>query len=199
QTHIGAGTVEPSEAKMTARAVLEKIEALSKQQSGLPILGPRKGKLLAELVRKHKPRHVLEVGTLIGYSAILMAGELRPGARITCVELSPDNAAKARQNFAEAGVADRIEVAVGPGRSVIPTLKGPFDFMFIDAAKEEYLDYLKAAEPKLAKNAVVVADNVGRFRKEVAPFLDYVKKGGRYDSKTHDFGTDAVEVSLRRG
>src|SRR5262249_6207900 len=98
-THIGAGTIEPSEGKMAAREVLEKSEALSKQQSGLPILGPRKGKLLAELVRKHKPRHVLEVGTLIGYSAILMAGELPPGGRVTCVELSPDNAAKARKNF----------------------------------------------------------------------------------------------------
>src|SRR5262249_52959775 len=116
---------------MSPRAVLEKIEALSQRQSGLPILGPRKGKLLAELVRKHKPRHVLEIGTLIGYSAILTAAELPPGARITCVEVSADNAAKARKNFAEAGVADRIEVVVGPGLTVIPTLKGPFDFMFI--------------------------------------------------------------------
>ncbi len=184
---------------MSTRAVLEKIEALSDRQSGLPILGARKGKLLAELVRTHKPRHILEVGTLIGYSAILMAAELPPGARITCVEVSADNAGKARRNFADAGVADRIEVVVGPGRRVIPTLKGPFDFMFIDAAKEEYLDYLKAAEPSLAKNAVVVADNVGMFRNEVTPFLDHVKKGGGYTSETHDFGSDAVEVSRRKG
>ena len=183
---------------MSSRAVLETIEALAKRRSGLPILGARKGKLLAELVRTHKPRHILEVGTLIGYSAILMAGELAAGARITCVELSADNAAKARRNFAAAGVADRIEIAVGAGRTVIPTLKGPFDFMFIDAAKEEYLDYLKAAEPKLARKAVVVADNVGMFRKEVAPYLNHVKKGGGYTSKTNDFGSDAVEVSHRR-
>jgi len=184
---------------MSAEAVLAKIEALSKKQSGLPILGARKGRLLAETLRKHKPRHVLEVGTLIGYSAILMADALGPGARITCVEVSADNAAKARENFAEAGVGDRIEVVVGPGREVIPKLAGPFDFMFIDAAKEEYLDYLKAAEPKLAKNAVVVADNVGIFRKEVAPYTDYVRKGGGYASETHDFGSDAVEVSVRHG
>ena len=183
---------------MSTRAVLEKIEDLAKRQSGLPILGSRKGKLLADLVRAGKPRHILEVGTLIGYSAILMAAELTPGARITCVEISADNAAKARKNFAEAGVADRIEVAIGPGRAVIPTLKGPFDFMFIDAAKGEYLDYLKAAEPQLAKNAVVVADNVGVFRREVAPFLDHVKEGGGYTSETHDFGSDAVEVSRRK-
>ena len=183
---------------MSAQAVLEKIEALAKKQSGLPILGARKGKLLVETVRKHKPKNILEVGTLIGYSAILMAGELQPGARITCVEVSAENAAKARKNFAEAGVADRIEVVVGPGKSVIPTLKGPYDLMFIDAAKEEYLDYLKAAEPKLTKNAVVVADNVGRFREEVAAFLDHVRKGGSYTSELHDFGTDAVEVSQRR-
>lgn len=183
---------------MSARAVLESIEDLSKRQSGLPILGARKGRLLAELVRRHKPRHILEVGTLIGYSAILMAEELDAGARITCVEISADNAAKARRNFERAGVADRIEIMVGPGRTVIPTLTGPFDFMFIDAAKEEYLDYLKAAEPKLAKNAVVVADNVGMFRKEVTPYLDHVKKGGGYTSETRDFGSDAVEVSRRK-
>jgi predicted O-methyltransferase YrrM len=183
---------------MSARAVLEKIESLSEQQSDLPILGARKGKLLAELVRKHKPKHILEVGTLIGYSAILMARELPPGARITCVEVSADNAATARENIAEAGLADRIEIVVGPGKAVIPTLKGPFDFMFIDAAKKEYLDYLKAAEPMLAKNAVVVADNVGMFREKVAPFLQHVKKGGGYTSETHDFGTDAVEVSRRK-
>ncbi|MGH7005890.1 MAG: O-methyltransferase, partial [Alphaproteobacteria bacterium] len=143
---------------MSARAVLEKIEDLAKRQSGLPILGPRKGALLADTVRKHKPAHILEVGTLIGYSAILMAGELGPDARITCVEVSPDNAAKARANFTEAGVSDRIQIVVGPGITVIPTLKGPFDLMFIDAHKEEYLGYLKAAEPKLTKNAVIIAD-----------------------------------------
>jgi predicted O-methyltransferase YrrM len=184
---------------MSMRAVLEKIESRARRRSGLPILGARKGKLLAETIRKHQPKHVLEVGTLIGYSAILMAGELPAGSRITCVEMSADNAAKARQNFADAGVADRIEVVVGPGKAVIPTLKGPFDFMFIDAAKEEYLDYLKAAEPRLAKNAVVVADNVGMFRREVTPYLDHVKTGGGYTSETHDFGTDAVEVSRRKG
>jgi predicted O-methyltransferase YrrM len=183
---------------MAASAVLEKIEALAKTQGGLPILGPRKGKLLADLVRRHKPRHILEVGTLIGYSAILMARELDPGARITCVEISPDNAAKARANFAEAGVADRIDIVVGPGTAVIPKLAGPFDFMFVDAHKDEYLDYLEAAEPKLTKTAVVVADNVGRFKREVGPFLERVRKGGGYTSETHDFGSDAVEVSHRR-
>jgi predicted O-methyltransferase YrrM len=183
---------------MSARAVLEAIEQQAKSQSGLPILGARKGALLAETVRKHKPKHILEVGTLIGYSAILMAQELPAASRITCVEVSADNAAKARANFAAAGVADRIEVIVGPGRAVIPKLAGPFDFMFIDAAKEEYLDYLEAAESKLTADAVVVADNVGVFRKEVTPYLDHVRKGGGYASETHDFGTDAVEVSRRR-
>jgi predicted O-methyltransferase YrrM len=182
---------------MSARAVLEKIEAQAKQQSGLPILGPRKGKLLADTVRAAKPHRVLEVGTLIGYSAILMAGALPEGGRITCVEVDPDNAAKARRNFEEAGVADRIEVVVGPGKSAIPALPGPFDFMFIDAAKEEYLDYLLAAEPKLAKNAVVVADNIGRHKEAVRAYVDHVRNGGGYTSELHDFGTDAVEVSRR--
>ncbi len=184
---------------MTVRAVLAKIEDLARRRSGLPILGAGKGALLAETVRLHKPKHILEVGTPIGYSAILMAAELEPGARITCVEVSADNAAKARANFAEAGVADKIEIVIGPGLEVIPTLKGPHDFLFIDAHKEEYLGYLEAAEPKLAKNAVVVADNVGRFKDDAADFLAHVRKGGGYTSKLHDFGADAVEVIIRKG
>src|SRR5688500_1402089 len=76
--------IQPREC-MSTQPVLEKIEAQSKTQSGLPIQGARKGKLLADLVRAQKPNRILEVGTLIGYSAILMAAELPSGSRITCV------------------------------------------------------------------------------------------------------------------
>jgi predicted O-methyltransferase YrrM len=69
--------------------------------------------------------------------------------------------------------------------------------MFVDAAKDEYLGYLKAAEPILAPDAVVVADNVGYFREDVADFLEYVRRTGRYRSENHPIGGDAVEVSHR--
>jgi predicted O-methyltransferase YrrM len=182
---------------MSREAVLRSIETMASRRGGLPILGPRKGKLLADTVRAKRPARVLEVGTLIGYSAILMSEHLAPGGRITCVEVSARNAETAKKHFAEAGVADRIDVVVGRGLDVIPTLEGPYDLMFIDAAKDEYLGYLKAAEPILAPDAVVVADNVGYFREDVADFLEYVRRTGRYRSENHPIGGDAVEVSHR--
>jgi predicted O-methyltransferase YrrM len=182
---------------MSRETVLKEIEAAAGRRHW-PIVGTDKGRLLAETVRDKRPRRILEVGTLVGYSAILMSAELPAGGAITCVEVSEKNAALARRHFEQAGVADRITIVVGPGIEVIPTLAGPFDLMFIDAAKDEYLDYLKAAEPILAPDAVVVADNVGVFRGAVAGYLDYVRTGGRYETVVHDFDWDSVAVSRRR-
>ena len=81
---------------------------------------------------------------------------------------------------------------------VIPMLPGRFDFAFIDAEKEDYLEYLRQLEPKLVKEAVVIADNTGpSFRRDVKPYLDYVRDpAGRYTSRAYEVGDDAIEVSL---
>jgi predicted O-methyltransferase YrrM len=85
---------------------------------------------------------------------------------------------------------------VGDALRVIPLLPGRFDFVLIDAAKEDYLDYLRQLEPKLLPGAVVVADNTGVYRREVAPYLEYVRASGRYRSREYAFDDDAMEVSL---
>ena len=72
-------------------------------------------------------------------------------------------------------------------------------YLLIDAVKEDYLDYLRQLEPKLAAGAVVVADNTGVYRRDVKPYLDYVREpAGRYTSREYDFGDDAMEVSVLR-
>ena len=91
-----------------------------------------------------------------------------------------------------------MKVVAGDALRVIPLLPGRFDFAFIDAAKEDYLDYLRQLEPKLVPGAVVVADNTGIARREVASYLEYVRAGGRYDSRGYDFDDDAMEVSVLR-
>ena len=68
--------------------------------------------------------------------------------------------------------------------------------MLIDAAKEQYLAYLRKVEPRLAPGAVVVADNTKIFRREVTPYLDHVRGSGRYQSREYDLGADAMEVSV---
>jgi predicted O-methyltransferase YrrM len=91
-----------------------------------------------------------------------------------------------------------VKVVAGDALRVIPLLPGRFDFAFVDAEKEDYLDYLRQLEPKLVPGAVIVADNTGIARREVGPFLDYVRSGGRYDSRAYDFKDDAMEVSVFR-
>jgi predicted O-methyltransferase YrrM len=183
--------------------VLETIEVLAPRQ-GLPIIGPKRGKFLDEVIEAHKPSTILEVGTLVGYSAIRMGRHLKGGQKITCVELSEDMARTARSNFGKAGLSDRIEVIMGDAMKVLPTLTGSFDMAFFDAVKGDYLAYLKCIEGLLHKGSVVVADNVKSHADEVATYLDYVRNSGGYVSTYREappnFGTgpgDAVEISVK--
>jgi predicted O-methyltransferase YrrM len=164
-----------------------------------PVIGARKARLLGDLVRRRRPRRVVEVGSLFGYSAIVIAGHLPRGGRLTCVEANPYLAMFVEANVREAGLGGRVTVVTGDGRAVLPTLPSPVDLAFIDAAKEQYLEYLQALEPKLAPGAVVVADNTKMFRTAVRPYLDHVRGSGRYESREHDFGDDAMEVSVLGG
>ena len=162
-----------------------------------PIIGREKGRLLRRLLRRHRPRRALEVGSLFGYSAILIGGHLPPGGRLTCLEANEYLGWSVEANVREAGLARRVRVILGDARRVIPRLAGPFDFVLIDAAKTQYLDYLRALEPKLRPGAVVVADNTKIFRRDVRPYLAHVRGSGRYRSREHDLGRDAMEVSVR--
>jgi predicted O-methyltransferase YrrM len=186
--------------------VLESIEKVAPGQ-GWPIIGPERGAILDELVLEHKPSTILEVGTLVGYSAIRMGRHLKKGQKITCVELRDDMGRTARSNFDKAGLSDRIEVIVGDAKKVLPSVKGKFDMVFLDAEKVEYLTYLKSVERTLHKGSVVVADNVRSHAAEVADYLEYVRNSGRYESSYKDYPIgynvatanqgDAVEVSVK--
>ncbi len=164
----------------------------------IPVIGRAKGRVLKRLIDTHRPESAVEIGSLIGYSAILIAGSLPPRGRLTCVEQSAYLARFVKGNAEEAGLGKRVRVVVGDALRVIPLLPGRFDFVLLDAAKEDYLDYLRQLEPKLKPGAVIVADNTGVYRKDVAPYLDYVRNSaGRYRSREYDFGDDAMEVSVR--
>lgn len=176
-------------------SILKEIEQFARQYN-LPIIGSRKGGVLINVIKKYKPKRILEIGTLIGYSTILMASYLKDG-KITTIEIDNKVAEIAKENFKKAKFFN-INLITGNALNIIPKLKEKFDMLFLDAAKEEYYSYLKYAEPKLNKNAVIVADNVGIFGNAMKDFLDYVRNSGKFISKTYDFGFDAVEVSKRR-
>ena len=165
----------------------------------IPVIGRAKGRVLRRLLLKHQPRRGIEVGSLFGYSAILVAGYLPRGGRLTCVEENDYLAKFVESNVEAAGFGRRVKVVVGDALRVLPLLRGPVDFLLIDARKEDYLDYLRAVEPRLVKGALIVADNTGMYRRDVKPYLDHVRTDPRYQSREYDFGFDCMEVSVFRG
>ena len=187
-----------------AEAVLREIEEMGKK-SFIPSIGPVKGKILAEVVRKLKPRKILEVGSLYGYSAILITKNSPANAEITTVEKNPEHARVTEQNVERAELESQIKVIKGDAMEILRKLPGPFDLVFLDAEKTQYLDYLKAVEDKLHQGSVVVADNVGVFQDQMQNYLHYVRNTGRYRSRTvetllefSDTTKDAMEVSEKR-
>ncbi|MEM1552569.1 MAG: class I SAM-dependent methyltransferase [Candidatus Bathyarchaeia archaeon] len=176
-----------------AEKVLRKIEYEARR--GLlphPIVGSR-GKILVEVIREIKPKRVLEIGTLVGYSAILMGKELSSDAHLITIEKDANSAKIARENIRKAEIPPTVEVIVGDALEIIPKLEGMFDLVFIDAEKSEYLNYLQLIENKLHKGSVVIVDNA-----EHAPnYLDYVRHSGKYASKYIPAGAGGVEVSVK--
>jgi predicted O-methyltransferase YrrM len=182
--------------KSKADEVLEEVEG-SAYRRYLPIIGPRRGRVLVEAVRRHRPRRILEVGTLVGYSSILMGRELEEGAEIVTIEYDRDEADQARENIARAELSARVEVLVGDAMEIIPTLEGSFDMVFLDAAKHQYLDYLLLVEDKLHSGSVVVADNVGFMSRSMRSYLERVRASGEYESEFHPTNGDGIEISVK--
>jgi caffeoyl-CoA O-methyltransferase len=105
---------------------------------------------------------VLEIGTFSGYSALAMAEGLPSDGRIVTLEIDETHAELARRAIAESPHAKKIEIVLGPALKSIERLPGPFDFVFIDADKDQYLDYYEAVLPKLAPRGLIAADNTLR-------------------------------------
>ncbi len=136
--------------------------------AGLPTIAvtPAQGKLLSLLVRGMRANRVLEIGTLGGYSTIWLARGLPPGGHVLPLDLEPSRAEVARKNLEHANVADRVKIKVGPAADTLRQLAAdeaePFDFVFIDADKTGYPDYLRLTLPLVRKGSLIVADNVVR-------------------------------------
>ena len=145
-----------------AEKILKEIEVQAREKRFLPIVGVNKGQILVKAIREKKPKRVLEVGSLVGYSAILIGKELKGDAHMITIEIDATNARIAEENIRKAEIPPTVEVLVGDAIKVIPGLNGFFDLSFIDAAKTEYLNYLRLIEDELYKGSVIIADNVGR-------------------------------------
>ena len=150
--------------KEETQKVLKRLERMGESKL-LPSIGPIKGKIIADVIENYKPKNILEIGTLYGYSAILMSSLLpdENSGKVITIEIDKEYANIARKNVQDAALASKVNVVVGDALEVIPKLHQEFDMVFLDATKEDYFKYLRLVEKNLKKGAVVVADNVGRF------------------------------------
>lgn len=130
--------------------------------SSVPVIRKGTGGLLRTLLALKRPERILEVGTATGYSALLMGSAMQEGCTITTIERDGRRVRTARENFRKAGMKDRITLLEGDAAEVLRTLEPPFDFVFMDAAKGQYLRFLPQVLRLLSVGGVLVSDNVLR-------------------------------------
>jgi predicted O-methyltransferase YrrM len=152
---------------LSADSALDQAQADS-QAAGLPAIAvsPLQGKQLLLLAQMQSPKNILEIGTLGGYSTIWLARSLPADGRLVTCEFSPKHAEVAKANIARAGLAQKVEIRVGPALDTLPLLasekRGPFDFIFVDADKKNNPGYFEWALKLSRPGTVVLVDNVVR-------------------------------------
>jgi predicted O-methyltransferase YrrM len=162
---------------------------------------PGDAAFLRILIESSRAKRGLEIGTATGYGAISMGlGFERNSGKLICIDPDPRMIKTARDNVKKMKMHETVSFIEGAALDVIPTLRGKFDFVFIDAIKEDYLAYLRAVEPKLKPGALVVADNVIQFEKRMADFLDAVHTDPNYHTalvRSSKEKGDGMTVSYR--
>jgi predicted O-methyltransferase YrrM len=162
---------------VVADPVLDAVLADSRS-AGLPAINvsPCQGQLLHILAKSCRAATILEIGTLAGYSTIWLARALPSGGRLITLEADPAHAAIARANFQRAGLADTIELRLGPAIDTLPEIlaegRGPFDLVFIDADKPSTPDYFQWAMRVTKPGGLIVVDNVVRKGAIIDPHSD---------------------------
>lgn len=180
----------------------------------VPIINKISSNLLIDAIKKNKPKSILEIGTAIGYSALLMAHYMPQDGKIITIEQDATRIDIAYDYIARAGKGEQIQLLDGDASTILLQLEGTFDLVFIDAAKAKYLDYLCKIIDKLAIGAVVIADNVlfrgmvmsenpplRRYKtivKRLKEYLDFVNQDPRFSTTIHSEG-DGVAISYYQG
>ncbi|MBR2778807.1 MAG: O-methyltransferase [Firmicutes bacterium] len=138
---------------------LEKLRAEAEEEN-LPVILKDTERALAVLLRMRKPARVLEIGTLVGYSACCFAALCGPDTEIVTLERDPEMVRRAQRNIEALGYRAQVHIVEGDARETIAGLDGPFEVVFIDAGKSHYREYWDAVLPLCADGAVIVCDNV---------------------------------------
>ena len=199
--------------KNTIEELLQEMEDYAEEHN-IPIINKVSSQILIDVIKEKRPQRVLEIGTAIGYSALLMVNHMPADGKIVTIEQDANRIDTAYDFSTRAGRIEQMELLDGDASEILLQLDGKFDLVFIDAAKGQYLDYLQKIMGKLSENAVVIADNVlfrgmvlseepplKRYRtivKRLREYLDFVNHDPRFDTTIHHEG-DGVAISYYRG
>lgn len=139
--------------------LLGEIEELA-DKTGLPIVQPEVAKLIRVLLSLKKPKNILEIGTAVAYSAIMMSEYLQPEGKIVTLERFDIMQEAARKNIKEANLEDTITMIEGDAGEILPTLEGNYDVIFMDAAKGQYHQFFPHCMRLMNEGGLLIADNV---------------------------------------
>jgi len=173
------------------------------------ISGKQQGLFLEMISRMINPEFILEIGTFTGYSAIQLAKGLKENGKIITIDINVELESMARKYFKKSDLDDKIDFCIGDALTIIPTLKYEFDLTFIDADKEQYLDYYELALAKTKKGGFILADNVW-WSGKVLDTDKKISKSNKMDKETkgivsfnefikNDSRVEKVIIPLRDG
>jgi len=198
-TYQGRTGSEPLDARgrpgeQAIRAYLEQIH----DGPGLGNVPPADGQFLHNFIVERDFRQGLEVGTSNGYSAIWMGMALREtNGHLITLEIDPERAQMARQNFARVGLEEIVELREGDALRIIPELEGPFDLVFIDAYKEDYVRYFHLLHPKVKPGGAILAHDALWQAEKMQPFLQAIRDHPDFDTRITRSSKAGISVSTK--
>jgi len=182
-------------------------------QNHIPIIDKETANILKTVVLVKKPKLILEIGTAIGYSTLWLAKYSPQSSEIVTIERDEDLLNMALKNIKDFGYEDKVNFKFGQAEEIIPYFRRRFDFVFIDAAKAQYLNLFKKVQEKISYNGIIICDNVfykGLIRKNnklahkirtivvnMRDFLHYLEKNDDFQTEIIDLA-DGISVSRRR-
>jgi predicted O-methyltransferase YrrM len=190
-----ADVPEPDAAEKKIQEVLADLDKNHRKGNlNVPI---QDGQLLRLLVEAFEVKRAVEIGMSNGYSTIwTVAGLRKSDGKMTTFEIDENRAAQARKNFADSGIADRITIVMGDAHENVTALKDGIDFVFIDADKEGYVDYLNKLLPKVRPGGLIVAHNTKMTG--VDKYIEAIKKTDELESAFVHQGHRGVAISKKK-
>lgn len=201
------GSILPEDSKK-----LKEIKAYADKEH-VPIVCPEVGQFIRVLLKITDAKNILEVGTAIGYSSLVMADATSMDARITTIEKRSDMVQIAKKNIGESIYKEKIKIIKGDAREILPQLEEKYDFIFLDAAKGHYLDFFNRCDKVLRKNGVILSDNVlykgmvandklvvrrkKTIVKRMRSYLEYLFKLDNYETSIIPIG-DGVALTYKK-